>query len=459
MEIPIRCSRFITLIYMLLLFGCSTATISKNLLITPYAINREQTGEFRQAYTIGGRGTDWGSSILRSSDGFGYAVFGYSIKSFGESTDFLAVKMSPTWEPVWARTYGGTYKEVFYAAINTSDRGYVMLGDTLSMFNTPLRVYSTHYPSPRPLLVKIDGDGNVKWARIVCCNSRSIYETGDGSYVVAGELYHRPKFPNKFSVRYPSDIILTKLNRDGTVKWSKTYRADSSTFGSTVREARDGSILIGGAIQVSSTNKNVLLVKVSSDGSFLWSKTYEYDSNQGIYDMLETEDRGWLLMGPQKSGNSQNSILLFKVSSTGDILWSNLYNSSGNHDLGAAMIHGYGSTYLIVGRSDSIEEAGRSEEKTKGAILFINEKGQIITSTHFSPATVFMSAAMVNKEEYVLVGTHEKSDRWRNSMFIANWLPTMASKDSSAYSAKSITLFGKSVLMFANNEKGEDEFI
>jgi hypothetical protein len=446
-------------VLMTLLFGC--APISKNLLVTPYVINQREVDGIQQAYTVGGRGADWGSSVLCSRDGSGCTLFGYSIKSFGNSTDMLAVKLSPSWKPIWAKAYGGTNKETFYAAINTRDGGYLMLGDTLSLFNTPLRVLSPHYKSPRPLLVKIDNAGNVQWARTLYCNLRSIYETVDGSFLAVGDFYRQQRYAGKFKThKYKSDVILVKLDKEGRVKWSKTYASgDSNAHASTVRESHDGGIMIGGTIQMSGADNDVFLVKLTADGALVWSKMYEYEKHQGFNDILETEDHGWLLMGPHTDGDTTCAILLVKVSPAGDVLWSNLYSSTEQFDRGSTMIRGYNNSYLIVGRSDNVETRRKSDENAKGAFLLVNEKGHIITSAQIALPTVLMSAAMAGKGEYVVVGSYIKSDRWKYGMFTASWRPQMKGKSRSSFSAIPITLSAKTVTTLVAAESAEDDFI
>lgn len=446
---------FFAFAFVFFLCGCTTPTISKNLLVTPYPINQGQTSGIRQAYTIGGRGADWGSSVLCNNDGSGCMVFGYSIKSFGESTDIFAAKLSPSWEPIWGKTYGGTHKDTIISAIQTRDGGYLLLGDTLSMFNTPLRVFATHYPSPRSLLIKTDVSGNVQWARFVCCNSRGIYETTDGSYLVVGWRYNEQN--NK---TYTEDITLVKLDSAGKIKWSKTYAsAYGNSFCSAVKEASDGGIMIGGAFQTPESDYDAFLLKLTDDGSLVWAKKYEYEKNQGLFNILETEDHNWMLMGPHRGGGGQDAVFVAKVSSSGNVVWSNFYNSIGHYDSGTKMIQGYDKSYLIVGRSDTIDTTDRPEETTKGAILLINEKGDIITSAHIAPPTVLMSASRDGKGKYVLVGTYIRPSRGKYSIFATDWFPQMKEKAEAPFKAVPITLNMKSINMMVGVESTEDAFI
>src|SRR5437867_11347901 len=95
---------------------------------------------------IGGGGNDWGNTILCQSDG-ACALFGYGIKSFGESTDLFAAMQSPQGKWLWANTYGGTHKDELRTAIKTSDGGYLLVGMSQSLFFTGLKVFGPSRPA------------------------------------------------------------------------------------------------------------------------------------------------------------------------------------------------------------------------------------------------------------------------------------------------------------------------
>jgi hypothetical protein len=455
MDILKRSYRFIGAVSVILLCGCATPTISKNLLVMPFAETDNQFSQVRQAYTIGGKGADWGSDILCRDDRTGCVVFGYTIKSFGESTDMLAVKLLPSWQPVWAKTYGGTHKDVLFKTIATRDGGYLLLGESQSMFNTPLRAFSTSYPSPRPLLVKIDVSGNVQWARIVCCDSHGIYETTDGSFLVVGRLHRMQQ--NK---TYKTDIILTKLAADGKAIWSKTYDLGHNDFSTTVTEAHDGGILIGGADQIAGADNDAFLLKLTADGQPVWAKKYECEKDQGVFSLIETDDTGWLVMGPHHESDQNKSIHLMSISSNGDVRWANAYNSSGYADTGIAMIRGYEHSYLIVGRSDGNKAAMTSEKDTKGAVLLVNEKGEVIASKHIALSTALMSAAKFGNGEYVVTGTYVgRTGGGPNSLFTAFWQPVLINKSGSPFASVPIMLNAKSITVTSGVWPSEDTFI
>src|SRR5262249_60379804 len=104
--------------------------------------------------------SDWARKISCTPQGC--AIFGHTIKSFGETTDYFAMMESPQGEILWARTYGGTHRDQLRAASAAAD-GYLMAGSSQSLFFTALKVINPNRP-PRPFLLRIDEAGNPRWA-------------------------------------------------------------------------------------------------------------------------------------------------------------------------------------------------------------------------------------------------------------------------------------------------------
>jgi hypothetical protein len=100
--------------------------------------------------TYGGTRSDSAEAMVQTSDG-GFALAGYT-KSFGAgSYDFWLVKTDEYGNMEWNQTYGGTWIDIAYALVETSDGGYAIAGSTES-FGAGRRDF---------WLVKTDGDGNV----------------------------------------------------------------------------------------------------------------------------------------------------------------------------------------------------------------------------------------------------------------------------------------------------------
>lgn len=118
----------------LALTGCAaTPTIRDTLSVK--SIDAE-TGNAAQSRLLGGLGLDEGWRVSCDADGT-CNLFGTTIKSFGESTDYLMIRLDSNMTPLWARTFGGTNKEELQGVIAGRDGGYLLFGPSQSLFSPP----------------------------------------------------------------------------------------------------------------------------------------------------------------------------------------------------------------------------------------------------------------------------------------------------------------------------------
>jgi hypothetical protein len=145
-----------------------------------------------------------------------YAVYGgYSLSPAADGGYILAgtdelnvLKFSGVGSVEWGYSYGGGVAE---SAIATSDGGYLVSG--------------SRWLSGPPILIKLNGDGSVKWQRsykkedITFETNSSVEETSDGGYVMAGRATTMTSELSGYEWRYGawSPILSHTWNDDGWV--------------------------------------------------------------------------------------------------------------------------------------------------------------------------------------------------------------------------------------------------
>ena len=144
-----------------------------------WLVKVDSSGNHEWNHTYGGTGDEYAASVIETSDG-GYAMAG-SIESW--ALDFWLVKTDSSGNQQWAHTYGGENDEVAHCIIQTSDAGYVLTGYTASIGAGRFDLW----------LVKTDSTGNMIWSKTYgeadYEEARSVIETTDGGYAVAGYTY------------------------------------------------------------------------------------------------------------------------------------------------------------------------------------------------------------------------------------------------------------------------------
>jgi len=145
-----------------------------------YLIKTDASGIAVWTKSYGGGNDDYGQSVQQTSDG-GYIVAGWT-ESFGAGlADVYLIKTDASGNTAWTKTYGGANYDDSRSVWQTSDGGYVIAGSTLSFGAGFSDVY----------LIKTDTTGNEQWNETFG-GVQSDYgywaqETTDGGYIIVGD--------------------------------------------------------------------------------------------------------------------------------------------------------------------------------------------------------------------------------------------------------------------------------
>jgi hypothetical protein len=128
--------------------------------------------------TFGGSGLDWGSSVQQTRDG-GFILVG-TTTSFGAG-DVWLIKTDANGNKQWEKTFGGSNVDSGWSVQQTSDGGFIIVGNTASFGARWGDVW----------LIKTDADGNKLWDRTFGGSDWdwgfSVQQTSDGGFILVGE--------------------------------------------------------------------------------------------------------------------------------------------------------------------------------------------------------------------------------------------------------------------------------
>jgi hypothetical protein len=409
---------FLNILVALALTACASPTIRDNINIRPI-ISKEVSPDFgiNDAYMIGGLGRDWAQDIFCSPDG-SYLLFGETHKSFGESTDFLAVRVSSDHRIVWAKTYGGPHKDSLERAISTRDGGYLMLGSSQSLFFTPL----PGNKAARPLLVKISQHGAPQWAITLDGIKGTLFtilsdvqQTKDGGYVLAGQV--RIETGNN-SFKWNTAIV--KLTQNGEPLWAYSYDQRIDDIGKSVKELADGSLIIMGfTLKDNKATNSFFMLNTDATGLPLWAKSYSSTDSLSALSSLLLRNDDLLIIGRVDRSPEDTDFFSAKTTSSGGIIWSKAYGSP-SVDQPIFVAKGSFGEYIITGRSGNVKEGQQD-----GVAIIIDNEGKLKTSSFIGGPLndELRSAFFLQEGKYCIALSTESFNATYVDILTAVWSP------------------------------------
>ncbi len=320
--------------------------------------------------SLGGSGDDRCNAIIQTSDG-GYLAAGTSNSPVsGDITapkgqyDFWIVKLSSTGTVSWQKSLGGTAIDEARAVQQTSDGGFIIVGDTRSN-NMDVTVNNGNTDF---WVVKTDGSGVIQWQKSLgggqTENAYSVHQTSDGGYIVAGQTNstNGDVTNNNGGV----DYWVTKLSSTGTLQWQKCLGGTLDDIAYSVKQTTDGGYIVAGTAGSNNGNvtgnngaENAWVVKLTSTGTITWQECYGGPVFDGARSIQQTSDGGYVFAGTASSnsvdvsGNhGSNDYWVVKTSSTGTLQWQKCLGGSSS-DSGMGIQETSDNGYVIAGRASS----------------------------------------------------------------------------------------------------------
>jgi hypothetical protein len=327
----------------------------------------------------------------------GYAVVG-NTQSFGEgSNDFWLVNLDLDGTPNWQRAYGGAAADTAARIIETSDGDFVALGATGSFGAGGTDIW----------VAKFNADWEVLWwyaygtagAETAC----DIVETSDGGYAIAG-LTNDGFF---------LQIWVLKISSDGsTIDLDKTYAiAGNNVGGGQIRQTADGGYIIVGyySSPFGPDDQKAWIFKVDSTGAILWQNTYDLGvDSERVVSIQQTSDGGYIAGGYTDSvGFGDFDAWIFKINDAdGSIAWQRVYGGA-NDDFANEVIITSDGGYIVAASTKSYG-AGSLDDwlfklSSAGAIEWQNTYGD-------ANADILQFVSETDVGNYLLVGYTQLSD-------------------------------------------------
>ena len=150
------------------------------------------------------------------------------------------------------------------------------------------------------------------------------------------------------------DFYLLKINSAGGALWSKTYGGTEAEYGYDIQETDDGGfVMVGSTQSYGEGNSDIYLVRVDSVGEILFSQTYGGEEDDEARSVRITSDGGFIICGTTNSyGAGYSDLYLVRTNASGDTLWTRTFGGAGGES-GFAVRQTADGGYIAVGSTGS----------------------------------------------------------------------------------------------------------
>ncbi|QHT66985.1 M6 family metalloprotease domain-containing protein [Rhodocytophaga rosea] len=335
---------------------------------------------------FGGSGTDNFSVVIKTSDG-GYLLGGYSAS--GQSgdkseasqgnNDFWIVKTDVLGNKLWDKRYGGSAADILNTAIQTSDGGYLLGGNSTSGISGDKT--EAGRGGKDFWVIKITNAGVKQWDKRFGGSGeddlRTLIQTEADAYLLGGYSNSAASGDKTQDAKGGQDYWIVKLNASGVKQFDKTFGGSADDFLEGVVETTDGGYILAGRSassqsgdrsQSSKGGRDYWIVRTDGNGSKQWDKCFGGGGDDDLYAIGKGTDYFYLAgfstsgVSGDKSQDTQGGkdFWMLKIAANGVKLWDKRFGGSDDEEL-RSIIQTTDGGYLLAGKSVSGVSGDKSQ--------------------------------------------------------------------------------------------------
>ena len=263
--------------------------------------------QFKKTY---GAGLNSGCIDIAASPDGGSVLASRVVMVNGGFFDAAILKLDAGGNTQWMYRYTDNGNSMFRKIKNTADGGYIAVGN-ISGAGTSGGV--------RSFIVKTTASGAISWSRELTVQNNNfnegldIIQSADGSYYFTGSIISNGIGGSG------NDVLVVKLTSAGSIVWSNSYDARGSEAGTGLAEENAHLIVCG---NLSGQNNTGFLLQLNkSDGSTLWAKTFR-TTDENFLDVQSLPD-GYYVNAMRKFSNGFYTDQVFlKTDFNGKVIYS-----------------------------------------------------------------------------------------------------------------------------------------
>lgn len=288
-----------------------------------WIVRLSDSGRIEWQQTFGGSDEDAAYSIKETSDS-GFIVAGLTNSSDGIvvgkhpgatsfAPDVWLLKLKADGELQWTKCLGGEFEDFANTVIEVHDSNYVVAASTMSADGDVAG--GGHHGlinQPDYWLIKVDRkDGSIIWQKCFGGSNFdygfSVAENNDNSLVACGSTASFDGDITGRSISDENDLII-KTSTAGVPLWKHTIGGNYNDRGQSIKTTSDGGNIIAGYegskdLPGDHGGIDFWVTKLDASGSIDWQRCLGGSLLDDAYDVQQTFDGGYIVVGKSESNN------------------------------------------------------------------------------------------------------------------------------------------------------------
>lgn len=333
-------------------------------------------------------------------------------------------------QTIWSNVFGGGGDESATSVALTPDGGSIIAGYTTSKY---VSVSGIQKRGKDIIVLKLDKLGALAWMKVIGGSkddqATSIVQTVSGDYVLAGTTASNDgDFSGK---RYgATDAFVIKLDKNGSVVWSKTFGGSGTDIVNALARADGGGVAVVGSTTSNDGDfrgrcfgaQDAFIIRLSDRGAVIWLETLGGADNDKANGVAATEDDGFMVVG--ESGSSDGDLaglhkggldmLVCKYDRNGNLIWCKLLGGASNESAATVAMLG-ANRALVAGHTYSRKGADFEGVRGVGAqdivLAMIETNGRVVYKKVVGGAADDQATCVAAVGSgYVVAGTTSSND-------------------------------------------------
>lgn len=331
-------------------------------------IKLNQAGDILWQKSIGGTWYESSDEIwVDKNNNCLYVIGSLESEISNSESDYFIVKYDLDGNVLWQRSFGEDWYEEGRSLATDSTGNVYLVGYSDS--DSANASYDT-------FIVKYSSSGNLVWQKKyeAQISNPSYDDSGNGIAFDSDDNFYVTGLTTSYSPE-GTKIFVSKFDSDANIIWQKLLNGagNSSAFGIKIDTV--GNIFVLGYTTVNSEGAaDIILIKLNPQGSIMWQRILGSSSNENGYELaLDNMNNAYIIgQSNSTSGVGQTDVVIAKYNPFGVLQWQRFIGSTSYE-------YGYGIT---IDKFNNIVFTGRSSTLGSTDILVgkIDTKGETLGS-------------------------------------------------------------------------------